>query len=152
MFIQQVNLNVRERATDSGSRLCSLSPAGPMACINRSFSRSVEVVQFCGLSGIKSLLQFQRQFFAAAEDPLQRATGIEFLLFQEDSEHRRDELQRGHPLVGNHSRQVCAVLVSFGSRQNLSCPDKQRNEQFPDRGIETERSLLQEAVLLGKTK
>ena len=71
-------------------------------------------------------------------------------VLQEQLQHRRHEVDRGDPAIDDDLREVGAVAVAAGFRDHELRAEPERPEELPDRHIEAERRLLEDAVGRGQ--
>ncbi len=119
--------------------------------IDRRLRRAIQVVQRRGDQRLIAGSQFTRQRFAAAEHAFQAGGGAPWRPLVQglhpDSQHGRNEMQRGHAIVVDQGRQRLRIAVRLRRRHHQARADHQRPEELPDGNVEAARRFLQDHVL-----
>ncbi|MNF36486.1 hypothetical protein D3C76_522900 [compost metagenome] len=130
-----------------GHAVGALVHAGPVGHIDGRFGGAVQVVQ----ARIRQLcehllLGIERQGFAAADNALEPATGLDAGFMDKGLEHRRHEVQGADGLVDDGLDQARGLAMHARRRHHQTGAGHQRPEELPHRHIETERGFLQHGV------
>ena len=138
---------VRDRPADRRRDGGAQREAGLGGYIDGGFGRAVEIVQLAAQHREETILELARERLAAAQDspqarPLSRGERL-----QKGGQHRGDEVHRRHPLPGDEPRQIRGVPVTSRLGEHQTRSGEQRPEEFPDRHVEAEGRLLQNAIL-----
>ncbi len=86
-----------------------------------------------------------RQLPAATEHILEGVTGADLFDLQKQLQHGWHEHHRGNALFAHHLRQVTGFEMPAGTGDDQPATGKQRPEDLPGRGVETEWDLVQHA-------
>ena len=150
MRVEEVDLDVGDRPADGNDRPARAAPAGPGRHVHGGFGRPVQVVQLGPQPGEEPLLKVSREGLAAGDHPAQGPAGLQARRVEEDPEHGGDEVHGGDPLRGDEVDEIGAVLMAAGPRHDQPGARHQRPEELPDRHIEAEGGLLEDAVRFGE--
>jgi hypothetical protein len=126
-------------------------PAAPGRHLDRGLGRTIQVIERHRQRSEAALLHLPGQGLAADQHPAQRAAArrqsvLRQVLRQEEGEHRGHEMDRRDPLPLDQPGQVGAVAVPVRPGHHQPRSEDQGSEEFRDRDVEAERSLLQEPV------
>ncbi len=143
--IQDVDLDIVDRPPD---RHALVFPrfAGPTGDVHRRLGRAVQVMQPGAQPFAELEQQVVGQCLAAHEDLLQGPAFGNRRMLEEEAQHRRHKVAERDPLCLNALHQVVGVLVALRSGHHQAGTAEQRQEQLPDRDIESIGRLLQDPV------
>ena len=143
-----VDREVRDRPAERHRGACEPRLAAVGRRVGRRLGRPVQVDD---LSPREPLLaaphQIRGERLAAAADTAQRPAVGDRRLGEERAQHRGDELQHGDPLARHAPRQRVGLLVLPRARQHQQRAGAERRKDLPERSVEGDRRLLQQAVL-----
>ena len=148
--IDDVDLGVRDRLADRDERQVARRIARPPCHIDGRLGGAVQVVELGRQPLEESVLERLGQRLAAADDPREAGAVGGPRVLQEQLQHRRHEVDRGDPAIDDDLREVGAVAVAAGLRDHELRAEPERPEELPDRHIEAERRLLEDAVGRGQ--
>ena len=120
--------------------------ARPERHVDGGFRRAVEVVERTADPLLEPPDDFPRQRLTAAEYAPQRCQSLQFRLFQECLQHRRHKMHRRDVVVGDEFREIRAVAMAAGLRDDELRAVHQRPEQLPHGDVEADGRLLHHDV------
>lgn len=112
--------------------------------LDGAFGRAVGVPHL----GLHPLQQLGVQWLAAAQQQAHRVARPPSRLLDEQPQHRRDQLQDGHAVLGDRARDHLRVALRAGRRHDERGTRGQRGEELPYRRVEADRRALEHAVVL----
>src|SRR6266487_1318563 len=140
--IQDVDLYIRDRASNWDDALTRGLLTLPVRHIDRRLGRTVEVVQLRLHQCEETVLQLRRERLTAADHAPQLWKGMVARLLQEYLKHGGDEVERCNLLRPEQLSQVDGIFMTTGTCHDEMRPCKRRPEELPHRDIEAEGCLL----------
>ena len=141
--IEDVELRVPNWLSDWHDGKPGIRLARPVAYIDGGFRRSVQVVQFGSQPLEEPQLQLEGQCLATTNYSTQRCATFHTLRFQEDSQHRGNEMYRRDLLLNDEAYKIVWILVALWACYHQARSGHQRPEELPYRHVETVGGLLQ---------
>ncbi len=145
--IEYVHLNIGDGATDRHAFTRIAGTALPGGDVDGRFGWAIEVMQLDTRQLLfEAPLQAAGQGFAAAQHTTQIGEVTGAAMLQKHIKHRRYEVQQGDTCIAHHLGQVIRFLVTARTGHDQFGAGQQRQEELPDRYVETERGLLQHPI------
>ena len=143
---EHVRLSVGDWPADRNDAIIMGAIANPEDGVDRGFRRAIEVTQLDAQLREDPVQRAGRERFPAREDSAQAPAGRQTLRVQPHVQERRNDLDHTHSILGDRLREILGVPVQARLGQDHLRARQQRRVELPDRGVEADRSPLQDPV------
>src|SRR5258707_482179 len=144
--IEQVDLDVAERATDQHAWRAAFRGGGPAGSIDSGFGGSVDIVQGSLDALPEALPEVERKRLGSTVDMGHALTAAQVGLFEEDAQQGGNEVQDRDVGTSNQGEQIVGMARTAWTKQDDRGTGGEGTKDLPESKIEAEGGFLQDAV------